>query len=50
LDTGVAGLSIKDRTGRALDEQPLAVDRITAAHEAIARSGHHIVLVVDQVG
>ena len=45
LDTGIAGLSIEDRSGRALYEQPLAVDRITAAHEAIKRSGHPVVLV-----
>jgi 2-methylisocitrate lyase-like PEP mutase family enzyme len=45
LDTGIAGLSIEDRTGRALYEQPRAVDRIKAAHEAIARSGHEVVLV-----
>jgi 2-methylisocitrate lyase-like PEP mutase family enzyme len=45
LDTGVAGLSIEDRTGRALYERPVAVDRIKAAHEAIARSGHDIMLV-----
>ena len=46
LDTGIAGLSIEDRTGRALYEQALAtVDRIKAAHEAIARSGHDVVLV-----
>src|SRR6202030_3909867 len=44
LDTGVAGLSIEDRTGRALYERPVAVDRIKAAHEAIARSGHDIML------
>jgi 2-methylisocitrate lyase-like PEP mutase family enzyme len=45
LDTGIAGLSIEDRTGHALYEQPLAVDRIKAAYEAIARSGHDVVLV-----
>ena len=39
LETGVAGLSVEDRTGRALYEQPLAVDRIKAAHQTIARSG-----------
>jgi hypothetical protein len=37
--------SSEDRTGRALYEQPLAVDRIKAAHEAIACSGHDVVLV-----
>ncbi|HYY28005.1 MAG TPA: isocitrate lyase/phosphoenolpyruvate mutase family protein [Chthoniobacterales bacterium] len=45
LDTGVAGLSIEDRTGRALYEKSLAVDRIKAAREAIVRSGHDVVLV-----
>ena len=45
LETGVAGLSIEDRTGRNLYEQPLAVDRIRAAHEAIARSDQEVVLV-----
>jgi 2-methylisocitrate lyase-like PEP mutase family enzyme len=50
LDTGVAGLSIEDRTGRALYEQPLAVDRIKAAHQAIARSGPDVVLVARSEG
>jgi 2-methylisocitrate lyase-like PEP mutase family enzyme len=45
LDTGVAGLSIEDRVGRSLYEQPLAVERIKAAREAIARSGHEVMLV-----
>src|ERR1700722_13768106 len=45
LDTGVAGLSIEDRIGRDLYEQPLAVDRIKAAHEAGARSGKEVILV-----
>jgi 2-methylisocitrate lyase-like PEP mutase family enzyme len=45
LDTGIAGLSIEDRTGRDLYEQPLAVDRIKAAHEAVARFGKEVVLV-----
>ena len=45
LDTGIAGLSIEDRTGSALYERPLAVDRIKAAHEAIAGSDHDVVLV-----
>jgi 2-methylisocitrate lyase-like PEP mutase family enzyme len=45
LETGVAGLSIEDRTGRDLYEQPLAVDRIKAAHEAIVRSGDNVMLV-----
>jgi 2-methylisocitrate lyase-like PEP mutase family enzyme len=45
LETGVAGLSIEDRTGRTLYERPLAVERIRAAHEAIARSGHDVMLI-----
>jgi 2-methylisocitrate lyase-like PEP mutase family enzyme len=45
LETGVAGLSIEDRTGRTLYEQPRAVDRIKAAHETIARSGQDVILV-----
>ena len=45
LETGVAGLSIEDRTRRTLYEQPRAVDRIKAAHEAIARSGQDVILV-----
>jgi 2-methylisocitrate lyase-like PEP mutase family enzyme len=50
LGTGVAGLSVEDRTGRALYEQSLAADRIKAAHEAIARSGHDVVLVARSEG
>jgi 2-methylisocitrate lyase-like PEP mutase family enzyme len=45
LETGVAGLSVEDRTGRVLYEQPLAVDRIKAAREAITRAGQEVVLV-----
>jgi 2-methylisocitrate lyase-like PEP mutase family enzyme len=45
LETGIAGLSIEDRTGGTLYEQPLAVDRIRAAHETIKRSGHNVILV-----
>src|ERR1700745_4200166 len=33
LQTGIAGVSIEDRTGRALYEKPLPVDRIKAPHE-----------------
>lgn len=42
LQTGVAGLSIEDATGRAdepLYELPLAVERIQAAREAIDKAG-----------
>ena len=42
---GVAGLSIEDRTGRELFPVPLAVERIRAAHEAIAATGEDVVLV-----
>jgi 2-methylisocitrate lyase-like PEP mutase family enzyme len=45
LDTGVAGLSIEDRVGRSLYEQPLAVERIKAAREAIARSSPDVMLI-----
>jgi 2-methylisocitrate lyase-like PEP mutase family enzyme len=39
LDAGVAGLSIEDRTGKELYPIELAVERIQAAHEAMAGSG-----------
>jgi 2-methylisocitrate lyase-like PEP mutase family enzyme len=39
LDTGIAGLSIEDRTGKALYALDLAVERIRAAHDAMAGSG-----------
>jgi 2-methylisocitrate lyase-like PEP mutase family enzyme len=39
LDTGIAGLSIEDRTGKALYPLELATERIRAAHEAMAGSG-----------
>ena len=45
VDTGVAGLSIEDRTGGSLYELGLAVDRIKAAREAIASSGQDVILV-----
>jgi 2-methylisocitrate lyase-like PEP mutase family enzyme len=50
LDTGVAGLSIEDRTGRSLYESPLAVDRIRAAREAITNSGQDVILVARSEG
>jgi 2-methylisocitrate lyase-like PEP mutase family enzyme len=50
LDTGVAGLSIEDRTGRSLYESRLAVDRIKAAREAITHSGQDVVLVARSEG
>lgn len=45
VDTGVAGLSIEDRTGQSLYDTVLAVERISAAREAIDRSGHDVILV-----
>lgn len=50
LDTGVAGLSIEDRTGRSLYELRLAVNRIKAAREAITKSGHDVILVARSEG
>jgi 2-methylisocitrate lyase-like PEP mutase family enzyme len=47
VDTGVAGLSIEDATGKQvppLYELPLAVDRIRAARAAIDRSGSGVLL------
>jgi 2-methylisocitrate lyase-like PEP mutase family enzyme len=47
IDSGVAGLSIEDNTGRAdapLYEKKLAVERIRAARSAINSSGTRIVL------
>jgi 2-methylisocitrate lyase-like PEP mutase family enzyme len=45
VETGVAGLSIEDRTGKALYELPLAVERIAASREAIDQSGADVILV-----
>jgi 2-methylisocitrate lyase-like PEP mutase family enzyme len=50
LDTGVAGLSIEDRTGHSLYESPLAVDRIKAAREAITNSSQDVILVARSEG
>jgi 2-methylisocitrate lyase-like PEP mutase family enzyme len=47
IDTGVAGLSIEDNTGRAdapLYEKDLAVERIRATRAAIEASGRRVVL------
>jgi 2-methylisocitrate lyase-like PEP mutase family enzyme len=47
VETGVAGLSIEDSTGRAdkpLYDLPLAVERIKAARQAIDRSGSGVLL------
>jgi 2-methylisocitrate lyase-like PEP mutase family enzyme len=43
-DTGVAGLSIEDRTGRELYPLSLAVERIRASREAIDRAGADVIL------
>ena len=43
--TGVAGLSIEDRTGKELYEPALAVERIRGAREAIDRTGEDVLLV-----
>ena len=45
IETGVAGLSIEDRTGKTLYDFDVAVDRIRAARAAIDRSGADVVLV-----
>jgi 2-methylisocitrate lyase-like PEP mutase family enzyme len=50
VDTGVAGLSVEDRTGRSLYESRLAVDRIKAAREAITNSGQDVILVARSEG
>jgi 2-methylisocitrate lyase-like PEP mutase family enzyme len=50
LGTGVAGLSIEDRTGHSLYESRLAVDRIKAAREAITNSGQDVIFVARSEG
>ena len=45
IETGIAGVSIEDRTGSDLYEMELAVDRMRAAREAVDRSGQNVVLV-----
>jgi 2-methylisocitrate lyase-like PEP mutase family enzyme len=45
VETGVAGLSIEDRTGQELYPLPLAIERIKAARQAIDRSGQDVLLV-----
>jgi 2-methylisocitrate lyase-like PEP mutase family enzyme len=45
VDTGVAGLSIEDRTGKGLYDTAVAVERIKAARSAIDRSGQDVLLV-----
>lgn len=50
LETGVAGLSIEDRTGADLYPLKLAVERIQAARNAIKASGHNALLVARTEG
>lgn len=45
VDTGVAGLSIEDRTGSELYELDLAIERVHAAREAIDASKENVLLV-----
>jgi 2-methylisocitrate lyase-like PEP mutase family enzyme len=45
VDTGVAGVSIEDRTGTELYPLPLAVERIRAARAAIDATGQDVLLV-----
>ncbi len=45
VDTGVAGLSIEDRTGAELYDRAMAVERLRAAREAIDASGQKVLLV-----
>lgn len=45
IETGVAGLSIEDRTGSELYDFGLAIERMRAAREAIDSSGHNVMLI-----
>lgn len=45
VETGIAGLSIEDRTGQELYPLPLAIERIKAARKAIDQSGQNVLLV-----
>lgn len=45
IETGVAGLSIEDREGKALYAMEAAVERVRAARKAIDETGHDVVLV-----
>jgi 2-methylisocitrate lyase-like PEP mutase family enzyme len=45
VGTGVAGLSIEDKTGKDLYDLSLATERIRAAREAIDRTGEDVLLV-----
>ena len=48
--TGVAGLSIEDRSGHSLFAQPQAVERIRAARAAIDATGEDVMLVARSEG
>lgn len=48
--TGVAGLSIEDRSGAALFAEALAVERIRAARSAIDATGEDVLLVARSEG
>jgi 2-methylisocitrate lyase-like PEP mutase family enzyme len=50
VETGVAGLSIEDRTGGELYEQAAAAARIRAARAAIDATGEDVVLVARSEG
>ena len=50
IDTGIAGLSIEDRSGDGLRDIADAVARVRAAREAIDRSGHDVMLVARSEG
>jgi len=50
VGTGVAGLSIEDRTGQTLYDLDLAVERIRAARAAIDATGGDVILVARSEG
>ncbi|MDB5393639.1 MAG: hypothetical protein JWM91_1145 [Rhodospirillales bacterium] len=45
VETGIAGLSIEDRTGTELYPMPIAVERIRASHAAIADERADVMLI-----
>jgi 2-methylisocitrate lyase-like PEP mutase family enzyme len=45
VDTGVAGLSIEDRSAGGLYDRSLAIERIAAAKAAIAATGQDVMLI-----
>jgi 2-methylisocitrate lyase-like PEP mutase family enzyme len=50
IGTGIAGLSIEDRTGAELYPLSVAVERVAAARAAIDASGHDVLLVARTEG